>query len=1252
MKKITLSYFFRCCLLFAIGGFLNQNISAKEIFVDVKNVSGIEDGSIANPFKTIAQATAVALSGDVLTFRAGVYREEVLIPADRITFQAYPNEEVILNGTEILTAWTQVGSSAVYRTLMKWNTDSINGGNQLFVDQKMIQLCRWPDQTSADIVKPTDAIAESVTASGNFATIVDNEFDQPDGRWVGAQIWINLSHNGTDGEGWTGIVTATSIANHSITVDYRQAPVLGDKPWGLGKNTEYYLFNPTPTVVKAAGIETLLGAGEWWKDADTLYVSCPNAAAPGAAAATQNVVEAKKRMFAFSSSDAQVNRSYTVIRNFSLFAATITTDNNYKIRRAEIVEDAHDILIEGINGKYLTHFTNQTSLLSLWTGQTGIILSGVSNTLRNSTFQYSAGPAVSIMGFGSKLMNCSILDANYSNSNAGAVNCGYLFKDGEIAYNTISNTPMIAIHFTGLVNSNMKQRGVARIHHNVVKNFLRRGYDSGAIDECGHDGQWLRIDHNEIFNTMADADGDSRNGIYLDFGGGVGINEGHYILDHNSIYNVRNSVLLNNIKDILAYNNLTLTNDLTTLAFHNGNGGTGVGDTIRNNIMTNMPNIDCCVWGSLKDAVVENNITNAQGTVLDDLFVDAANNNYQLKATATAAIDKGVDFSPFNDLLVGAVPDLGPYEYGKAPWLAGVGTAISLPPSISPNGGLYEGSIAVALVNAGSTGVIRYTLDGSDPTSTSPEYLAPFSVTDTTVVKSRSFVSETEFSEVSTANFYVAAVPNLPLRPAQFPTAIFQGVNYEYYEWEKATQTAKLPDLETWTPVRVGVASLIDALTEHRADYIAYRFTGYLEVPVDGIYTLYTKSDDNSILYIGDTLVVDNDKNHPATEMSGRIGLKAGKHALRVDFKDNSGAESLSVSYKGPNISKRFVTADMLWHQAYVARTAKVAFTPSDRKFSNTVYVKMSCTTPESQIYYTTDGSTPTTASTLYTDSLPISTTANFKAIAYKASMPIPQSMEAAVTFTPSVSRVKILPNGGTYTDFATVTLSTVTTGATMTYTLDGSNPTIKSTVYTAPLKIDASGLLKTRAYKEGLGESYMDSAAYVIRVASPVYTPTSGTFTNTQMISISCITPGASIYYSINESVAPTANSTSYTGPFEISSSCYIKAVCLKPGLSSSLSIKKAYTLATGIDDISSSNLTVYPNPSSDGCFTLKLPEIAKSEKVVLQVANYLGQIIYKETIPAGGGDYKFPKPLNNGCYLLMLNSTSIHKTAKLIVK
>ena len=55
-------------------------------------------------------------------------------------------------------------------------------------------------------------------------------------------------------------------------------------------------------------------------------------------------------------------------------------------------------------------------------------------------------------------------------------------------------------------------------------------------------------------------------------------------------------------------------------------------------------------------------------------------------------------------------------------------------------------------------------------------------------------------------------------------------------------------------------------------------------MPADGQYTFYTNSDDGSNLYIDNVLVVNNDGLHGATEQSGTIGLKAGKHAISVGY--------------------------------------------------------------------------------------------------------------------------------------------------------------------------------------------------------------------------------------------------------------------------------------------------------------------------------------------------------------------------------
>jgi hypothetical protein len=87
-------------------------------------------------------------------------------------------------------------------------------------------------------------------------------------------------------------------------------------------------------------------------------------------------------------------------------------------------------------------------------------------------------------------------------------------------------------------------------------------------------------------------------------------------------------------------------------------------------------------------------------------------------------------------------------------------------------------------------------------------------------------------------------------------------------------------------------------------------------VPTDGEYTLYTKSDDGSKLFIGKTEVVDNDGAHGSREQSGAIRLKAGKHALSVYFTQMGGGYDLSAAWEGPGMPKAAIPSNALCHAA------------------------------------------------------------------------------------------------------------------------------------------------------------------------------------------------------------------------------------------------------------------------------------------------------------------------------------------------
>ena len=77
-------------------------------------------------------------------------------------------------------------------------------------------------------------------------------------------------------------------------------------------------------------------------------------------------------------------------------------------------------------------------------------------------------------------------------------------------------------------------------------------------------------------------------------------------------------------------------------------------------------------------------------------------------------------------------------------------------------------------------------------------------------------------------------------------------------------------------------------------------------------------------------------------------------------------------------------------------------------------------------------------------------------------------------------------PNGGTFTNTVSVSMSSATTGATIRYTTNGSEPTATSTIYSAPISISTSTVLKARAFKSGLADSSVATASFTITTPPP----------------------------------------------------------------------------------------------------------------------------------------------------------------------
>ncbi len=224
----------------------------------------------------------------------------------------------------------------------------------------------------------------------------------------------------------------------------------------------------------------------------------------------------------------------------------------------------------------------------------------------------------------------------------------------------------------------------------------------------------------------------------------------------------------------------------------------------------------------------------------------------------------------------------------------------------SPAGGLYLDQPAEVIISLqkGTSGTIRYTIDGSEPTAQSTVYEKPFSLTTSTVVQAKAFGDNSE-SLTAKAYFRVASAKG------------DNGVNFTFYRGADMNQ---LPNFGQMKPLGQGVipefridAPALQELFGDNMKQIAVRMTAWLQIDTDGKYNFYTNSDDGSKLYIGDKCIVDNDGDHGMTRKKGNISLTKGRHPIRVEYLNADGSGWIDAYYEGPGIPYQIIPADKLF---------------------------------------------------------------------------------------------------------------------------------------------------------------------------------------------------------------------------------------------------------------------------------------------------------------------------------------------------
>ncbi len=260
------------------------------------------------------------------------------------------------------------------------------------------------------------------------------------------------------------------------------------------------------------------------------------------------------------------------------------------------------------------------------------------------------------------------------------------------------------------------------------------------------------------------------------------------------------------------------------------------------------------------------------------------------------------------------------------------------------------------------------------------------------------------------------------------------------------------------------------------------------------------------------------------------------------------------------------------------ASAATPTFTPaSGTSFATTLSVSIADATPSAAIYYTTDGSTPTTASQLYSAPFTISATTTVHAIATASGYTQSALGSASYTYSPSQSVTQtptFTPASGTsFPSTLSVSIADATPAAAIYYTTNGSTPTTASQLYSAPFTISATTTVRAIAVASGYTQSAVGSASYTYSptqsvTQTPTFSPAGGSFTSTQQVTISDTTPGAVIYYTTN-GTTPTTSSAVYSSAITVSASSTLEALAVAPGYTQSAVASVAFVISSATANI-----------------------------------------------------------------------------------
>lgn len=298
-----------------------------------------------------------------------------------------------------------------------------------------------------------------------------------------------------------------------------------------------------------------------------------------------------------------------------------------------------------------------------------------------------------------------------------------------------------------------------------------------------------------------------------------------------------------------------------------------------------------------------------------------------IRDTAGLAVKWTVPVVANGKVYIGTASELD--VYGLSSWTA--------TPVVGPASGTFTNAVTVTITDGTVGAAIYYTVDGTDPTTSSPKYVGPLTFTNSVGIRVRAFSTGNNPSSIVLAEYTAA-------------NALGSGTGLLGQYWTNKANFGGPPFVtRVDTNVNFVWSSMVLPAPGMGINDFSVRWTGTVQAQFSETYTFYFVADDGVELWVNGQQLINAWFDEGPTLYSGTIALQAGQqYPIQVNYYQDSGGARAILSWSSTSTPMAIIPTSQLYPPV-PPPVVGLTVTPDDPSIVGPATITMNATATSTQ---------------------------------------------------------------------------------------------------------------------------------------------------------------------------------------------------------------------------------------------------------------------------------------------------------------